>query len=44
MFVRDSGYFGTPFKGHRGVTQGDPLSPKIFNVVVVVVGVVHRSP
>ena len=31
------GYYGTGFKGSRGVTQGDPLSPTIFNVVVDVV-------
>ena len=30
------GYFGTPFKDYRGVTQGYPLSPTIFNVVVYV--------
>ena len=28
------GYFGEAFKGDRGVTQGDLLSPTIFNVVV----------
>ena len=34
MVVKAGGYFGPPFKEYRGVTQGDPLSPKIFNVVV----------
>ena len=28
---------GIGFKGERGVIQGDPLSPTIFNVVVDVV-------
>ena len=27
-------YFGRPFRMERGVTQGDPVSPKIFNIVV----------
>ena len=34
MVARAGGYYGSPFRGDRGVTQGDPLSPTIFNVVV----------
>ena len=34
MVARASGYFGLPFKGYCGVTQGDPLSPTLSNVVV----------
>ena len=34
MVARAGGYCGTAFKGARGVTQGNPLSPTIFNVVV----------
>ena len=34
MVARAGGYYGEAFKGARGVTQGDPLSPTIFNVVM----------
>ena len=34
MVARAGRYYGEAFKGARGVTQGDPLSPTIFNVVV----------
>ena len=34
MVAKAGGYYGTDFGGERGVTQGDPLSPTIFNVVV----------
>ena len=34
MVVRTCGYYRTAFQGYRGVTQGDLLSPTIFNVVV----------
>ena len=34
MVARAGGYYGTAFRGERGVTQGDLLSPTIFNVVV----------
>ena len=34
MVERSGGYYGTEFQGARGVTQGDPLSPNTFNVVV----------
>ena len=34
MVTRAVGYYRTPFKGFRGVTQGGPLSPTIFNVDV----------
>ena len=34
MMARVGGYYDAPFREERGVTQGDPLSPTIFNVVV----------
>ena len=40
MVAKTGGYFNPPFNGYRGVTQGDPLSPMIFNVVV---GAVTRN-
>ena len=33
-------YYGTVFQIFRGVTQGEPLSPTILNVVVD--GVLHH--
>ena len=37
MVARAGGYYRTGFKGAGGVTQGNPLSPTIFNVVVYAV-------
>ena len=37
MVEKAGGYYGTGFKGAWGMTQGNPLSPNIFNVVVDVV-------
>ena len=34
MVAWAGGYYGASFRGGIGVTQGDPLSPRIFNVVV----------
>ena len=34
IMARMGGYYGTAFQVLRGVMQGDPLSPTIFNVVV----------
>ena len=34
MAARAGGYYRKAFKGARGVTQDDPLSPTIFNLVV----------
>ena len=44
MVARAGDYYGTVFGGERGVTQGDPMSPTILNVLVdaVVRHWVHR--
>jgi hypothetical protein len=34
LACRTGGYYGAVFSAGRGVTQGGPLSPRIFNVVV----------
>ena len=34
MVAHAGGYYGSPFRGERGVTQGDPMLPTIFNMVV----------
>ena len=34
LVCRAGGRYGTPFQTFRGVTQGGPLSPRIFNVMV----------
>ena len=34
MVCRAGGCYGKPFQSHRGVTQGGPFSPRIFNVMV----------
>ena len=34
MAERAGGYYGTTSKEEQEVTQGDPVSPTIFNVVV----------
>ena len=43
MVARAGSYYGKGFKVGRGVTQGNPLSPTILNVVVDAV-VVEISP
>ena len=35
MMVTKAGkYYGRPFSTVRGVTQGDPVSPTLFNIIV----------
>ena len=33
MVAREGGYYRAAFRGERRLTQGDLLSPTIFNVV-----------
>ena len=37
MVAKAGSYFGRLFKGYQGVMQGDPLSPTIFNMILVAV-------
>ena len=37
MVAKAEGYYRSDFRSFRGVTQGYPLSPTIFNVMVDVV-------
>ena len=34
LVCRTSGYHGSPFIAKHGITQGGPLSPTIFNIMV----------
>ena len=34
MVPKPGKFFGRPFVMERGVTQGDPVSPRIFNILV----------
>ena len=40
MLASEGHYYGALFKGSRGVTQGDLLSPNILNMVVDA-GILH---
>ena len=37
MACKAAGNFGEKFKAERGVTQGGPLSARLFNIVVSVI-------
>ena len=43
MVARSGGYYGGTFCEERGVTQGNPLPPTIFNVVVDTVVCLWKS-
>ena len=34
LVLKQSGFFGAPFQAHREITQGDIISPCIFNIVI----------
>lgn len=34
VIARQQNYYGSPFRSERGTTQGDMISPTIFNIVV----------
>lgn len=37
IFLKHGTFYGTPLTAHRGVTQGDILSPGIFNIIVDII-------
>ena len=45
MVTKSGEYYGQPFSRGRGVTQGDPVFPKLFNIIVdaVVRATLRRS-
>ena len=34
LACRAGGFYGEPFQANRGVTQGGPFSPRLFNIMV----------
>ena len=37
MVPKSGKYYGHPFIAGRGVTQGDPVSPTLFNIIMYAV-------